>query len=147
MLRDGGLRWSTRMGLLFARPFSRELKDKNGKPCVATFRICTGLCRAGSLRKTAKVVWAIKEANERGEVYYDPNHQKFRRETTSVKACVIFTLKAQRPLWRKRWNDWNRVRVNLLQHVRGDLEALVRMSWPVPSVRWTFKVMMTNMFV
>ena len=71
---------------------------------------------------------------------------KFRRATESVKACGIFILIAQRPLWRKRWNVWNRVRVNLLQQVSGDLEVLVRMTLPLPSVGWTFQGEVDDIF-
>ena len=70
--------------------------------------------------------------------------KKFRRENKSVQAYGMSTLEAQWPLWRKRWDVWSRVRVNLLQQVSGDLEVWVHMSLTLLSVGWIFSVMLTK---
>ena len=42
---------------------------------------------------------------------------------------------------------WNRVMVSLLRQVSGDLEVLVRLSLPLPSVGWTPKMMLTEILL
>ena len=71
-IKDGGLRWSTWIGTLFARLLFRELKDKSEESCITTTRTRT----RRSWGTQAKVSWAMKEAKDRGEDYCDPNHQK-----------------------------------------------------------------------
>ena len=39
----GASAFSTQSGMLSARLFSRELKDKNGKPCITTIKTCNRL--------------------------------------------------------------------------------------------------------
>ena len=80
------------------------------------------------------------------EEYYDPNHQKrsSREGPHPLELVASSPKKPQRPLWRKRWNAWNRVRVKLLLPVSGDSEVLVRLSLPLPSVGWTSKMMLAE---
>ena len=44
--QDGNLPWSTRIGMPFAMQFSRDVKDRSGKPCTTIIRTCTRPGRA-----------------------------------------------------------------------------------------------------
>ena len=74
---------------------------------------------SGGNKKT-NVLWATKEATDRGMNYYDTNHQKSDECPIQVEHVGHSPKKVQRPRWPLPWNFWNRVRVHLLQRVSGE---------------------------
>ena len=78
--------------------------------------------KLGRNRK-ADVLCSVKDAKDRRDEFYDPNHQ----ETIQMREQIRSTLwdthfkSPTAALAKARWSVWNSMRVNLLRQVSGDL--------------------------
>ena len=89
--------------------------------------------------KKAEVLLTMKEAKDKKDwaIMTRTTKNKIRRERpNSGWICGVFTYEAQRPLWQKRWNVWNRVRVHHVPRVNGEGRSFGLSALLLPSAGW-----------
>ena len=71
-----------------------ELKDKSEKAMYYHYQDVHWAVKSKKPEpgenKNARVLWAMKEAKDRGKEYYDPNHKQ-EIQTREVNTCGLFT--------------------------------------------------------
>ena len=87
---DGGCRQLTRTGTLSVMPVFKESKDQSGQPCIVDTRTCMKQDegKKSGENKKADVLWALKEATNRGVDFYDASHEKEIKTRAHVRLDV-----------------------------------------------------------